>query len=427
MLNPIPFSIDSPAPGVDVPALESISSPDVYGTIGQHTSSPAPHVKSTPNPTGDSSVSVTDQMRTVIQEIGHQLADSIMSRLQPHNTVAPSADTHVESSHCQPTRVSDYSQVQIVTQRKVKEPPSFVGDGSDSVKVHEWEDLMRTFIKKSNVRVEDQAEEILMHLRGKAKDVVRFGIRNSNIDMHAQPDMIYGLLRKHFSSARYSAVPLAEFYSTLPNDHEDPYDYWLRLNRAADLATDCLREQGKTLENPEMEVTRMFIRNCPCKDLALTFRSKTIDKWTACEVLEVLNEYHAEMSCKANPPVQPVRRMDVAVHNAEVTPVPTHNSHEPPQAQSQQYVSLAEVMDMLEKVVLRGASDQSKVRRRTPLRRPEDRIDGFTDKPCIICKDDGHSAFSHCRDKRLCFKCYAPGPSRHDCPLRSTVPQPEEN
>ena len=82
---------------------------------------------------------------------------------------------------------------------------------------------MRAFMKKSNVRVEEQAEEILVHLRGKAKDVVKFGIRNSNIDMHAQPDMIYGLLRKHFSCTRYSAVPLADFYSTLPKDQEDPW------------------------------------------------------------------------------------------------------------------------------------------------------------------------------------------------------------
>lgn len=365
MPTPIPTAVDSPTPGVGTHALEAISSASVHNAADQQTSPPTPQVRltSTPNPTSDNSECVTDQMRTVIQEIGHQLADSILSRIQSHSIVAPSATAtqNVANTWSQPSHVSDVSQVQIVTQRKVKEPPSFIGDGSDSIKVHEWEDQMRTFIKKSNVRVEEQAEEILMHLRGKAKDVVRFGIRNSNIDMHAHPDMIYGLLKKHFSCTKYSAVPLADFYSTLPKDQEDPYDYWLRLNRAADLATDCLREQGKTLDNPEMEVTHMFIRNCPCKDLALTFRSKTIDRWSACEVLEVLNEYHAEMSYKAASPVQPVKRMDIAVHKAEVShsPVPTHSSHEPPQTPSPQYVPLAEVMSMLKKVLLRGTSDQS--------------------------------------------------------------------
>lgn len=64
---------------------------------------------------------------------------------------------------------------------------------------------MRTFIKKGNARVEEQAEAILMHLRGKAKDGVRFGIWNSNIDVNAHPEAIYGILRKHFS---WNAQPL---------------------------------------------------------------------------------------------------------------------------------------------------------------------------------------------------------------------------
>ena len=431
MRAPIPFSVDSPAPIGVMPSLEAIPSVWVRNVAGNHTSTPMPQVTSTSHPTSDSSECVNDQMRTVIQEIGHQLADSILSRIQPHNTVAPSptATQNVVSALNQSSHVSDLSQVQVVTQRKVKDPPCFVGNGSDSVTVHDWEDQMRTFIKKSKVRIEDQAEDILMHLRGKAKDVVRFGIRNSNIDVNTHPDMIYGLLRKHFSSTKYSAVPLADFYSTLPKDQEDPYDYWLRLNKAADLATDCLRGQGKTLDNPEMEVTRMFIRNCPCKDLALTFRSKTITRWSASEVLEVLNEYHAEMSCKTTSPVHPV---DIAVHRAEVgySPVSPHSSQVPPQAQSPQYVSLAEVMSMLEKVLLRGASDQSQVRRRAPPKRPTDsadRIDGFTDKPCIICNDEDHSAFSHCREKRLCFKCHAPGHSRNDCPAKRAVPERQGN
>lgn len=173
----------------------------------------------------------------------------------------------------------------------------------------------------------------------------------------------------------------------------------------------------------------MFIRNCPCKDLALTFRSKTIERWLACEVLEVLNEYHAEMSCKATSPLHPVKRMDIAVHKAEVShnPAPTQSSHGPPQAQSPQYVPPAEVMAMLGKVLLRGASDQSHMRRRAPPRRPADRIDGFTEMPCIICKADDHSAFSRCREKRLCFQCHAPGHSRRDCPGKRTVPEHQEN
>ncbi|CAL8258617.1 unnamed protein product [Arctogadus glacialis] len=67
------------------------------------------------------------------------------------------------------------------------------------------------------------------------------------------------------------------------------------------------------------------------------------------------------MSCKATPPVRVVKKMDVAVHTAEVShnPAPGHSAHVPSQTQSPQYVPLAEVMAMLEKVLLRGTSDQS--------------------------------------------------------------------
>lgn len=57
-------------------------------------------------------------------------------------------------------------------------------------------------------------------------------------------------------------MPLAELYSTLPKDQEDPYEYMLGLNRAADVA-ESLKEHGKMFDNPSVEVTRMFIRHCP--------------------------------------------------------------------------------------------------------------------------------------------------------------------
>lgn len=121
---------------------------------------------------------------------------------------------------------------------------------------------MKNYIRKS-IQQENQAEEILIHLRGRAKDVVSFGIRNGEIDVQHNPHAIYGLLRKHFSSSHCSSVPLADFYSTLSKEQEDPYEYWLRLNRAVDIAASCLKEQGKMFDNPSVEVTRMFIRHCP--------------------------------------------------------------------------------------------------------------------------------------------------------------------
>ncbi|RXN38043.1 Retrovirus-related Pol polyprotein from transposon 412 [Labeo rohita] len=90
---------------------------------------------------------------------------------------------------------------------------------------------------------DEHVEEILVHLRGKAKDVVKFWIRNCDSATTVCPNSVYSLLRKHFSCNHYSPVPLADFYTTLPDEDENPYDYWLRLNKAADVASECLREQ----------------------------------------------------------------------------------------------------------------------------------------------------------------------------------------
>lgn len=79
------------------------------------------------------------------------------------------------------------------------------------------------------------------------------------------------------------------------------------------------------------------------------------------------------MSCKADTTVHPVKEVDIAMHKAEVShspaPVPTHVSQGPCQAQSPQFVPLADAMAMLEKVLLHGASDQSQGRRPAPPRR----------------------------------------------------------
>lgn len=168
----------------------------------------------------------------------------IVARLSlAHSTTTPSTPI-VQNA---PTGL-DLSQVQLVPHRKVKEPPTFKGDDTDTVDVHEWEDLMKNYIKRTNVRPEQQAEEILIHLRGRAKDVVKFGMRNGGIDVTLSPDAIYVLLRKHFAAVPCSPLPLADFYTTLPKSNEDAYDCWLRLNQAADVAADRLNKQGKELQ-----------------------------------------------------------------------------------------------------------------------------------------------------------------------------------
>ncbi|XP_062413915.1 uncharacterized protein LOC119209848 isoform X1 [Pungitius pungitius] len=375
---------------------------------------PPPQCASTsvPDPLSDSG-RVVDQMSTIVQQIGQQLAESIMSHL---DTSRPAASVH--SSHEETTqpkdssRTLDLSQVQLVTQRGVKDPPVFRGETSDTLSVDEWEDSMKNYIRKSGIRVENQAEEILMHLRGRAKDVVRFGIRNGEVDVQHNPQAIYGLLCRHFSTSHCSSVPLADFYSTIPKQQEDPYEYWLRLNRAADVAASCLEEQGKMFDGPSIEVTRMFIRHCPSKDLALTFRSKTIDRWSAREVQEVLDEYHLEKGFRSS--AEGVSRIDI--NRVEVGNIVTSVPDIPGQktAVDQENSTLERLVGMLEKVLLQGPG-YTQVNKKPHSSNRLPKVEGLNEIPCSICNDASHSALTHCRENRLCFLCHLPGHPRRTC------------
>lgn len=408
----------------------------------QHDSPPSSQAPCTSTP--DVTHDVLSQMGNIVQHIGQQLADSLLAHLSRSSPVnGPSVNTN---SHTPAEDLSCSSQLHIVSQRRLKDPPAFRGDASDTVTLDEWIDLMQTFMKKGGLATEERGEEILVHLRGKAKDVAKVGIRASGIDVRSEPESIYSLLRKHFSCAQFSPLPLHDFYTTLPQPQEDPYDYWLRLNRAADVTAECLREQGKSQGDLSGEATRMFVRNCPSTDLALTFRSKTLDKWSAKEVQEILSEYHREKymksaSMRSRVEVN-VNRMGVS-HSSEpcVQARPAHMPAQPTlpaqpacpaplptqplcPAQSAQRSSapqasadnsaMERMLSMLEKVLTRDTRSRPASRRPSGL----PRVQGLNDTPCLVCKTASHTALSHCLQHQLCFQCFSPDHARNRCPHR---------
>ena len=162
--------------------------------------------------------------------------------------------------------------------------------------------------------------------------------------------------RKTRPDSKHDTVPLSDFYTTLPKEQEDPYEYWLRLNQAADITAECIKEQGKTLDNPRMEVTQMFIRNCPNKDLALTFRSKTADRWSAHEVQDVLNEYHSEVSFRTSAALCKQASDRVTANKIQISPcsVPSPDKQESQQIKDSDQ-ALEKVIDMLENILLCGS------------------------------------------------------------------------
>ncbi|XP_013856739.1 uncharacterized protein LOC106512734, partial [Austrofundulus limnaeus] len=332
-------------------------------------------------------------MSTIVQQIGHQLADSIMSHLNSSSPSEIATKNPQSESHQIPCNTFDLSQVQVIPRSQVREPPTFKGESSDAVTVDEWEDLMRNYIKKSVIQQEHQAEEILIHLRGRARDVVRCGIRNCGIDVQQNPQAIYTLLRKHFGSDQCSPVPLADFYSTRPKEKEDSFEYWLRLNRAADVAVSRLEEQGKTFDNPSVEVTRMFIRHCPSKDLALTFRSKTIEKWSAQDVQEVLDEYHMEKGLKS---AEEESRISVNQAAVDCTAPTSGLKKELQQSAAPDNSTMERLISMLEKVLLQGQSNFQPSKRQ-PFKSRLPNIKGLNDMPCSVCNDNSHTTRTHCR------------------------------
>lgn len=65
-------------------------------------------------------------------------------------------------------------------------------------------------------------------------------------------------------------------------------DYWICLNKAVDVADECLRRQGRNIESPAHEVPMMFVEHCPDPALTSVLKCKTAEKWTSHEIQEHL-------------------------------------------------------------------------------------------------------------------------------------------
>lgn len=85
----------------------------------------------------------------------------------------------------------------------------------------------------------------MSRLMGKAKDIVRITLRsNPSLKPHENPKAVTDILKQHFSSVSCSSMPLADFYSTMPVAGENPFEYWIRLNKAVDAAEEGLSRRA---------------------------------------------------------------------------------------------------------------------------------------------------------------------------------------
>lgn len=95
------------------------------------------------------------------------------------------------------------------------------------------------------------------------------------------------------------------------------------------------------------------------------------------------------------------------------------------QTRQSENMALEKVIDMLERVLMEHSSNAQATkenRRKSNLLR----IAGLNDTPCLVCKDTSHSAFTHCKNHRLCFQCFSPDHPRNRCPKKKDASSPNQ-
>lgn len=392
----------------------------------------APYTSTPIHPQSGETDSTLKQLGVLITELGKHIGDSVTDRLLSDRKSTDSQSREGKCAQACGTTV-DLSQFNMVLKSDCKEPPVFRGDAADKCSVHEWVDLMSMYLKKKSVNIADQSDEIMGKLMGRARDVVRIGIRSDpSLSIEQQPETIYAILKQHFSDLSYSCMPLADFYSTLPRANESPIDYWVRLNKAADIADESLQRQGKSMENLNKEVAMMFVRHCNEPSLSLVFKSKLADSWTAKEVQERIDEYQREMKSRpGKPAAERSTRQAVAMVSDTMQDVGRSDpeimlhSHKQSVSQPQRSVELASIQSSMDKMaeMLSEVLNSLTATTRPPASRGHNqsfqkrRVSG--PRVCSICDDSSHSTIAHCQLHRLCFLCHQSGHMKHQCPNTS--------
>lgn len=306
--------------------------------------------------------------------------------------------------------------VKLVMQSEAKEPPVFRGDGTDKFSVHEWEDVMYTYLRKRGIPMLEHHHEILSRLMGKAKDIVRITLRsNTSLKPSENPKVIFDILKQHFSEVRYSYMPLADFYGTVPVAGENPVEYWVRLNKAVDVAEEALTRLGRQMDNPCQEAAMMFVKHCPDPTLSAIFRLKAPDKWAASEVQEHLDRYQTEQKeqlAVRSKPNSVVRNVTAHAQSpmedeivTRVFSATSDNTNASTPSHSQNDNCMKTLISLLDRAL--SQNNQAEMRCSRPSQPPM--------RACKVCHSPEHSTLAHCRRHRLCLACFQPGHIKRDC------------
>lgn len=351
------------------------------------------------------------QVRQMSTDITNSIKQDLLSGVIPGPAVlSPGPQQCASTAQCGVTTI-DASKINLVLRSQVKEPPYFRGDNSDKCSIFEWEELMRVYLNKREVEGHKLVGEVVDKLMGRARDITKVWLRNnSRVSERGDVNVVFNVLKQHFGDAAYSAIPLADFYATKPRTNESPLDYWVRLNKAAEVAEQCLESEGRSMPNQSMELAVMFIRNCPSKELSLVFMSKPQREWTASQVQDRLDEFLREHKVGGGQLSQHAATtvnsgMDNATPSAQSYVKPPVGVCEPERTVTDRH-ALDEILGMLEKALIsntQSARGEHKKRYEKHSR------------SCAVCQSTDHGTIAHCKLHRLCFQCFSPGHAKAVC------------
>lgn len=344
-------------------------------------------------------------MLELIKTMGQEIGNSIVTSLSSSNAHSQKVDPQTVPLS---PKIPDWSQVNLVMKADVREPPTFRGDGTDKCNVYEWEEMMQTYLKRKGFEVSEQGVEIMDRLMGRAKDVVKIGIRgNSLANISTDPEVIYRVLKQHYGEPITSTTPLADFYATVPYQGEGSIDYWVRLNKAGDLANECLQRQGKQIEDMGYELAMMFVRHCPNPELSAAFRCKPRTKWTVGEVQEMLDSYQNDKHATR----KRVQHTMFVQEDIQLAGETVLTSAVQGVRGGDEQATMTKLVTLFEQFLKTQNSTQ-------PARVFRNAVQQPPNYPCAICGDGAHSTRSHCLNERLCFKCHKSGHQNVNCPQK---------
>lgn len=404
--------------------------------------------------TPSSDADVIHHLTAMVGQLGAQIGESIVEKLMSAGVVNMTSEHQTTTDQTTRTNVDQHDRPPQVTVHvnSDKGLQTFRGDSTDKYPVQDWIDMTKTHLRKRQIPVCDQAEEVMSHLMGKARDVVKISLR-SDLALDVEPERIYNVLLHYFSVAP-SCLPLADFYATLPKHRENPVDYWIRLNKAADLALEGLCRQGKRTENMNDEVALMFVKHCPDPELSCTLKFKPLHEWTARDVQSRIDDYQRELRARggatdtvplknyitavaSEQPSQPLsdRAMSAQYLSASPSSPPLQIQHqqvchpnpvqgEPchernlPQSEERLLTRMVDMFqEMMEKMQPRNTLRPTlggRFQHVSHEKRSREAV-------CKVCNDSSHTTISHCMSDRLCFACHAPGHTKLNCTAKTST------